>query len=458
MKAKRFTLLVLSLVVAMSVLVSGCSPAPASSATSEATPAPPKEVVESFYRWHLDYSGNTMADGAYRSSEYLTEAFIQRVDDLLASFDKGGYDPFLCAQDIPAELTVDEPTVSGQEATVVVHEIWNPGTKYELVHDVTVTLRFVDSEWKIDDIACGLSQHAALAPEMAPEQVVEGFYDWYLGYIGDPVSGQMRNPLVDGAYRSSEYLTEAFIQQVEDLLASFDKGGYDPFLCAQDIPRSFSVDAPAVSGQEAVVILRELWNPGTQYERAQDVRVALRMVDGVWKIDGIACIDASVEVSSEQMADWQVFADQEYGFQFRYPADWAYEDVPPVPAGMEVPDGLKALRRVLLFAPRGWDGVAPPLHIQVTEGTEEEFGRLFVPATSSEQVEVNGYPVIKEIEGLGEVQVVRYVFQSPTDEAVHIVALDYISGFPDRAAGHEDVIDTLQQILSTFEWPVKPSA
>jgi hypothetical protein len=45
-------------------------------------------------------------DGAYRSSEYLTPEFVRKVDEIVASFDKGGYDPFLCAQDISGEFTV----------------------------------------------------------------------------------------------------------------------------------------------------------------------------------------------------------------------------------------------------------------------------------------------------------------------------------------------------------------
>jgi hypothetical protein len=89
------------------------------------------------------------------------------------------------------------------------------------------------------------------------------------------------------------------------------------------------------------------------------------------------------------------------------------------------------------------------LHIQVTEGTAEEFGWLYVPATSTESLEINGQVVIKETEDIGGVQVVRYVFQSPTDERVRIVALDYISGFPERAEGSDEVVDALQRIVHT---------
>jgi len=286
MKAKQLSLLVLGAAVALSVVSAGCRPAPASSATSEPSAAAPGEVVERFYEWYVGYSGNALADGAYRSSEYLAGEFVQKADQIVASFDQGGYDPFLCAQDVPASFTVDAANVSGDEASVVVHEIWNPGTKVESVRDVTVTLRAVDGVWKIADITCSVPEPVALAPE----EVVRGFYDWYLGYIGDPAVGEMRNPLADGAYRSSEYLAGEFVQKVDEIVASFDdKGGYDPFLCAQDVPRSFSVDAATVSGDEASVVVHEMWNPGTKVESVYDVTVALRMVDGVWKIVDVAC-------------------------------------------------------------------------------------------------------------------------------------------------------------------------
>jgi hypothetical protein len=228
---------------------------------------------------------------------------------------------------------------------------------------------------------------------------------------------------------------------VDAIIASFDdKGGYDPLLCAQDVPESFTVGEAVVFGDTATLAVH------TSFE-GHGFTVALQRVDGLWRVSDVLC--GRVEVGSVQIEGWQVFADEEYGFQVRYPGDWIYEESPPVPSGMEIPDGLKALKRVLFFQPLAWDGVAPPLHIQVTDGTEQEFERLYVPATSVQNLELNGYAVVREIEDVGGIQVIRYIFQSPTDRSVRVVALDYISGFPDRAAGNDDVMDTLQHILSS---------
>jgi hypothetical protein len=138
MKERQFTLFVLSMAIALTVVLGRCSPVPASSKAMSATP---EMVVESFYNWYAGYPGNPLADGVYRSSEYLTTEFVRKVDEIIASFDKGGYDPFLCAQDIPGEFAIEKAVVSGDQASVVVHEIWNPGTQYESIHDVKVALQ-----------------------------------------------------------------------------------------------------------------------------------------------------------------------------------------------------------------------------------------------------------------------------------------------------------------------------
>jgi hypothetical protein len=167
-----------------------------------------------------------------------------------------------------------------------------------------------------------------------------------------------------------------------------------------------------------------------------------------WAIDDVACSASA----GEETAGWQVLADEEYGFQMCFPADWAYEDLPPAPAGMEVPEGMQALKRVLVLAPQGWDGVAPPVNVEVVVGDDEAFRWLYVPPTSSEMLDINGYAVVREIEDIGGVRVIRTIFVSPADENVRVVVTDYISGFPERADGHEDVIGLIQQILNTFEF------
>ena len=260
---------VLGIGLAIVVAAAGLAYAGAAAATGRGEPAP-AQVVTDFYNWYLGYirgaeeMRNPLVDGAYRSSEYLADSFIAKVDEAVASFDRGGYDPFLMAQDIPQSVTVGEASVDGDEAWVRVE------TSFE-GHVLTVTLKRLDGRWQITGIA------------LAPEVVVSNFYDWYLWYARG--GEEMRNPLVDGAYRDCGALTDRFADEIERTLASFDKGGFDPILMAQDVPERVEVIEIAVTGDEAGVKVQMFWgNNPTPSERT----VTLVLVDGNWKIDAIA--------------------------------------------------------------------------------------------------------------------------------------------------------------------------
>ena len=111
-----------------------------------------------------------------------------------------------------------------------------------------------------------------------PEDVAADFYAWYLAYIGDPGSDSFRNPLVDRAYRESGFLSDRFVQELDDLL---DEGiSADPILLAQDIPNDFTVDPGSEVGT-AIVHLQF----GT--ETVRHLKVTMIQDLGTWKIDGI---------------------------------------------------------------------------------------------------------------------------------------------------------------------------
>jgi hypothetical protein len=314
--------------------------------------------------------------------------------------------------------------------------------------ELTVVLRKFDDQWKINDILCNAPGPLAPVTELphatSPEDAVQSFYAWYLTSSAyDENTGERLNPLADGRYASSPYLTEGLVQKVDAIVAAFDKGGYDPFLCAQDVPESFSLGEPVVSGEIARVAVR------TSFE-GHAFTVALLREAGGWKMSDVLCeVDEAVEPSLE---GWQTFADDDYGFALRYPADWSYEEAELRPPE-ETPDAEKALKRLLFFQPQDWDGVAPPLHVQVTEGSDDEFARLHVPPEATEELLIDGQKVVKEIEGLGSgLEVIRYVIPSPVNPNVRIVALDYISGFPERAEGNTDVVEVLPQLLHSFQF------
>ena len=134
-----------------------------------------------------------------------------------------------------------------------------------------VTLTRASGRWQI------------LAVNPMPENVVAGFYNWYIRYEG--------SPLVDGAYADHPNLTQGYIARVDESLTAMqaeNKGGADPILLAQDVPVEIQTAAGGLSATEATVKLGLVWggNP-TPSERI----VTLAFDDRQWKIDGIAMVD-----------------------------------------------------------------------------------------------------------------------------------------------------------------------
>jgi hypothetical protein len=229
----------------------------------------PEDVVTGFYDWYLgaidpQAGRNPVVDRAYRSSEFLSAEFVAEVDALLDSLEHGGYDPFLLAQDVPMEVEVGQAVVSGETAYVEVE------TSFE-GHALLVTLEKLDGLWKIDGVS------------VTPDVIVESFYNRYLRYINND-GGAMRNPLVDGFYRECPELSEVFVAEVDETLASFEKGGFDPILLAQDIPVKVMVGDATLTDDGASVAVEMFWggNP-VPSERI----VALSLIDGEWKITGV---------------------------------------------------------------------------------------------------------------------------------------------------------------------------
>ena len=136
--------------------------------------------------------------------------------------------------------------------------------------------------------ASGFTRHVEVGPqveiEMLPdaEQTTREFYDWYLESFDDRAAGDFHNPLAEKTYQESSLLTGDFKSRVDDLLQSFEQGGYDPFLCAQDIPDSVSIETQEQSAEAATVRVQTSFE-GHQFE------ASLIFDDQSWKIDDILC-------------------------------------------------------------------------------------------------------------------------------------------------------------------------
>lgn len=125
---------------------------------------------------------------------------------------------------------------------------------------------------------CGLL--GANAPELGPAEVTAKFYRWCIGYPG--------NPTIDRAYRTSPHLAQSFIERVDAILASPERGGADPLLLAQDIPERFTVEEAQIEDGRATVVVNFFFSGNDTPSQRE---VELQLVDGAWLITGVGFVE-----------------------------------------------------------------------------------------------------------------------------------------------------------------------
>jgi hypothetical protein len=210
----------------------------------------PAGVTKLFYSWYLETfraGSNPLKDEAFKSSEYLSDSFIAQVAEGQASTDHSAIDPFVLSLEIPRGGSImEEAVIRGNTATVMFWRYFYSSQSQPLL----VHLEKFNGTWKITGV--GLEE----AP-LNPTEIVEAFYEWYLDYTKADSNGDFRNALVEGAYRTSPYLSGNFIMKIDQR-----DQNYDPLLCAQDIPTSILTDgffieklhAPDESTRASIVV------------------------------------------------------------------------------------------------------------------------------------------------------------------------------------------------------------
>jgi hypothetical protein len=251
----------------MILLLVGLSSAATPTQAAAPDASNPRTVTDEFYSWYIQYGRTHPVAG----HPFITRDLAQRIE----ASQGAGFDPVLCAQNIPHGISTAPAHVEGNRASVTVHLHFDGPAPAVTAH----LLRFEGLHgivtWKINDITCG----APPAPAMtAPQQVTQAFYEWYIAY--NQVPGQ--HALNDGTYRDYPYLTEAFKERLEASRGA----GYDPVLCAQDIPARVSTDPAHITGDTASVTVR-LHFGGS--ERHIIARVIRDPAADIWYIDDLAC-------------------------------------------------------------------------------------------------------------------------------------------------------------------------
>lgn len=143
--------------------------------------------------------------------------------------------------------------------------------------------------WAGTGLTATANPTAAALTILAPQNITESFYEWYLEYLTPDL---MFNPLLDGEYHDSDYLTSGMVSRVDSMV----QGAYglglavDPFLCTNDIPLRISTQFSSLSEKDATVLLRGSFPTESQITETRTLAaVHLVPVDGHWNIDLVVC-------------------------------------------------------------------------------------------------------------------------------------------------------------------------
>jgi hypothetical protein len=270
----------------------------------------PEEVVELLYRGHFSVPGGLLRDRAYSRSVYLSKAFIARLDIALSDKDSPlNVDPFTFSQSNPVGFWVEMLEESPDQARLIVHLEW-----IMVSVDLTIDMVVEDGQWKVDRIQEG--------NPTTPDGAVRLFYSWYIDY-----SRAKGSPLVGKGYRSSLYLSDAFINRVDGMYAGRVSSTRDPFTLVSSCPDWISAFPAEPDGETATVTIQLFWEEG---EQEQLRKVHLIQHNGRWLIDHVQELVAgpvlpAVPVMSDPAA-WERFQDDDYGFSIPVQPDWGVQD------------------------------------------------------------------------------------------------------------------------------------
>ena len=106
-----------------------------------------------------------------------------------------------------------------------------------------------------------------------PEITVLNFYDWYLKLKG--------NPLLNGDYKQSGYLTGGFKEKIQ---AQAKTGVGDPIICSLEKPQTIDIHQATNSGKLFYVVLTRVYP-----QKKADQTVILELIGNRYKISGVNC-------------------------------------------------------------------------------------------------------------------------------------------------------------------------
>jgi len=116
----------------------------------------------------------------------------------------------------------------------------------------------------------------------SPDEIVRGFYAWYLHRLAKNDSNPLKNRQV-----SLHYLTSQFLNRVPRLSRERDA---DIIICSQDVDETwesnFKVNPGTINGKASTSSVQL---EGKKIPEVVKMNVTLKLTNSGWRIDGVDC-------------------------------------------------------------------------------------------------------------------------------------------------------------------------
>ena len=110
----------------------------------------PGLTVLNFYEQWVKHENNPLEDRIYQDHPAIAKEFENRLDQILDEFERGAYDPILCAQEKPQSIEIkDIKKITENQAQIILTADYFGDKK-----DLTIDLKKENGNWQIIDIVC----------------------------------------------------------------------------------------------------------------------------------------------------------------------------------------------------------------------------------------------------------------------------------------------------------------